>query len=140
MRGESMLPALRPDDLVLVDKLTLRSREPQRGDAVVLIPPGPPGQYYVKRVVGLPEEQVRIRGGDVTIFNREHPDGFTLSEPYLFKGTRTEAPTAAPVSIPAGSYFVLGDNREHSSDSRYFGVVPRQNIVGIVARRIWPPA
>jgi signal peptidase I len=140
VKGASMAPAYEADDLVFVDKLAYRSRDPQRGDVVVLIPPGQPGQYYVKRIVGLPEEKVRIRGGEVTVFNSVHPDGFTLSEPYLFKEASTEALTAEPMSVPAGSYFVLGDNREHSNDSRYWGTVPRQNIVGIIALRVWPPA
>lgn len=139
MQGDSMLPTLRPDDLVMVDKLTLRMREPRRGDVVVLSPPHQPDQYYVKRVVGLPGETVKFSRGEVVIDSEQRSEGSTLSEPDLLEATGSEASGGQSFYVPVGSYFVLGDNRDASSDSRSWGALPRANIVGIVSLRIWPP-
>jgi signal peptidase I len=138
VKGESMEPTYIPNDLILVDKLAYRSRSPARGDVVVIVRPDNPGTYSIERIVGLPNEQVLIANGIVTIDGGD-TRSVALSEPYLLKQSSTEAVTDKPVLIPADSYFVLGDNREHSNDSRYWGTLPRDHIVGIVAAKIWPP-
>jgi signal peptidase I len=142
VRGVSMLPTLHEGDLLLVDKLTLRFREPERGDVVVLVAPEPAEtkQYYVKRIVGLPGEKIQFKNGKVVIYNAANPQGLTLDESYIPKNFVTEGLTSEPVSIPDGSYYTLGDNRGSSKDSRYWGTLPRWNIVGVIAARIWPPA
>jgi signal peptidase I len=139
IRGDSMLPAYQSGDLLLVDKLAIRSHTPQRKEVAVIIPNDQPGQYYVERVIGLPGEDVQIASGQVMIYDTTHSDGYVLPEPYLFKQAATEGLTTARIHVPEGTYFVLGDDREHSNDSRYWGMVPTSNIVGIVIGRIWPP-
>lgn len=140
VRGVSMRPTLHEGDLLLVDKLALRFREPERGDIVVLVPPGErQKQYYVERIIGLPEDTVEFADGRVMIFNAAAPDGMQLAEPYVAEEDVTEAPGAQRVEVSAAHYFTMGDNREQANDSRYWGTLPRWNIVGVVAARIWPP-
>jgi signal peptidase I len=142
MKGESMEPNFHTDELFVVDKISYRFQDPQRGDVVVLIPPTSEEsqQYHVKRIIALPGEGVQFQNGKVVIFNDAHPEGMTLSESYI-PDTRdfdTEGLFSEPVTIPANSYFTLGDNRKHSNDSRYWGVLPRWNIVGKASVVIWP--
>jgi signal peptidase I len=107
---------------------------------IVLVPPEPDQttQFYVKRIVGLPGEKVQVKSGKVVIYNATYPFGFMLDESYLPADERTEGSSSEPVPVPNGSYYVLGDNREHSNDSRYWGVLPRRNIVGQVGEHLWP--
>jgi signal peptidase I len=107
---------------------------PRRGDIVVFRPPGSASEPYIKRIVGLPGETLEIRDGLVQI------NGVPLHEPYVnsstsWRGTGTES----TVTIPEGEYFVLGDNRSNSSDSRTFGTVPKENIIGKSWVAYWPP-
>lgn len=139
--SDSMLPTLQPGDHIVVDKLALDFRSIHRGDVVVFRAPpgiGSPYPYLVKRVVGLPGDVVSEDGqGNVAI------DGQDISEPYLYPGSETTGLPSGPgggIRVPAGEYFVMGDNREHSEDSRGFGPIPRSSIVGVVVARIWPPS
>jgi len=140
VKGESMEPNFHSEDLLIVDKLSYRFQDPQRGDVIVLIPPPDTKQYYVKRIVGLPGESIRFLNGKVVIVNDEHPEGMTLTEAYLPTTLATYGSTTEAISIPAGSYFVLGDNREHSNDSRAWGALPATNIVGRAWVVLWPPS
>ncbi len=106
-------------------------RPPARGDVVVFRAPQSPDRDFIKRVIGLPGERVEIRDGRVLI------NGRTLNEPYISEPPRYEMP---PLVVPDGSYFVLGDHRNNSSDSHVWGVVPRENIVGAAWISYWPPA
>ena len=137
IQQESMEPTVRPDQYVLVDKLTPRLTGYARGDIVVFEPPSTwadPGTEFIKRVVGLPGERVALRGGDVYV------DGSVLAEPYLPAGVRTEAIGSEQTwTVPAGDVFVMGDNRPDSADSRVFGPVPIQSITGRAWLRYWPP-
>jgi signal peptidase I len=131
--SESMVPTLKVHDRVLVNKLSYKLHAVHRGDIVVFkAPPGSdPGiDDLVKRVVGLPGETVSGHGGHVYINNKE------LSEPYLPAGMYTS--DFAPVKIPPNSYWVMGDNRINSKDSRVFGTISKGKIVGRVFVRIWP--
>ena len=98
--------------------------KPQRGDIVIFRPPNGKDEYYIKRIIGLPEETVKISEGSVFIINNENPDGYELSEPYLNK-TNTgntvvnRRNSSAEFTVPENSYFVLGDNRIMSNDSRH---------------------
>jgi len=141
VNGESMMPAYASGDILFVDRLSRRAHNPERGDVVVLVSPEPSttAQFYVKRIIALPGERVQARSGKVFVTNAMHPTGYELPEPYIVSGTVTEDLSDDPVTVPENAYFVLGDNREHSNDSRYWGPLPRDHIVGIVAMKIWPP-
>lgn len=128
VRGYSMEPTLHQEERLLVEKVSYRFHAPQRGDIVVLKVAQEPIPL-VKRVIGLPGETVEIRQGKVYV-NGQH-----LDEPYLRQTPYGNMP-ARPV--PAGSIFVLGDNRNNSNDSRYFGVVPLDDVVGKAWLRYWP--
>ncbi len=127
--GQSMEPTLHTNDRVILDKLTYRFRPPQRGDVVVL-QLNKKGPHLIKRIVGLPGETIAIHDGRVYI------NGQPLDEPYLNGPTKGYL---APTHIPPGHYFVLGDNRQASNDSRSFGPVAREHIQGRAIFRYWPP-
>ncbi|KKP93871.1 MAG: Signal peptidase I, partial [Candidatus Moranbacteria bacterium GW2011_GWE1_36_7] len=112
-------------------------RELNRADVVVFRYPKDPKQFFIKRVIGLPGEKVKVESGVVTIYNAEHPDGFLLDEKaYLPAGLITNNP--ATVQLKADEYFVLGDNRQASHDSRVWGPLPEKDVIGKVLIRAWP--
>jgi len=129
VRGSSMEPTLHDGQYLVVSKLTYWLHPPERGDIIVFHPPDNPVEDYIKRIAGLPGEQVEIRSGEVWV------DGMRLEEPYI----------ANPGSYSGswnpgdGQYFVLGDNRGNSSDSHNWGVLPEENIVGKAWLCYWPP-
>lgn len=125
--GSSMEPNFHNREYILVDKVSYNFSTPQRGQVIVFHPPENPGENYIKRVIGIPGDTIEITGGHVFVNNIE------LTEPYLSKANQGETEqynTNGPVKLAADQYFVLGDNRLHSSDSREWGVLPRQNIIG----------
>ncbi len=128
--GQSMEPNLHTDQRIVVEKLSYRFHLPRRGDVVVLRLPRDPSELLIKRVIALPGETVEIRDGAVWV------DGQPLDEPYL---TQPTAGQMAPLVVPEGHVFVLGDNRAYSNDSRAFGPVPLDNIVGHAWLSYWPP-
>jgi signal peptidase I len=143
----SMLPTLQLGDRIIVDKLSYRVHDVHRGDIVVFARPPLEDQEYadlVKRVIGLPGETISSRGGEVYI------DGHPLKEPWLpaeqnsFTGPlagndpHPQFDLPGPVKIPPGQYFVMGDNRTDSEDSRFFGPIPKSLIVGRAVAVIWP--
>lgn len=131
VHGQSMEPSLHENQRVIVDMLSYRFGTPQRGEIVVLdVPERHSGPPLIKRVIGLPGDLVEIRDGAVFI-NDER-----LNEPYLDQVTQGWMP---PTRVPEECVFVLGDNRRSSNDSRYFGVVPFEKILGRAWVRYWPP-
>src|SRR4051794_7591397 len=131
--SESMVPTLKVHDRVLVNKLSYKLHPVHRGDIVVFKAPegSDPGiDDLVKRVIGLPNETVAAHGGHIYI------DGQELPETYLPKGTTTS--TFSAVTLKPDHYWVMGDNRNNSKDSRVFGPITKHNIVGRVFFRIWP--
>ena len=134
---QSMQHTLEPDQYVLVDKLTPRFDDFKRGDIVIFDPPanwvGGTSTPYIKRIIGLPGDTVEVRDG------LAHVNGVPLSEPYIYEGNTTEqtGPDSRWVIAP-GSYFVMGDHRQDSADSRVFGPVPRDRIIGRAWLRYWP--
>jgi signal peptidase I len=132
--SESMVPTLAVGDRVLVNKLADRFGDPDRFDIEVFrAPEGTETaeiKDLVKRVVGLPDETIEGRDGRIYI------DGKLLEEPFLPPGTQSR--TFGPVEVPPGHYFMLGDNRQFSKDSTYFGPIPRSSMIGRVFVRIWP--
>ncbi len=137
VKGASMEPNFFDHEYLIIDELSYRFREPKRGDIVVFRYPSDPKQYFIKRVVGLPGETVEIAGGQVKIFNSQHPNGQILDEEtYLEKDTFTA--NTRNVTLKADELYVLGDNRNVSLDSRIFGPLHRSDIVGRVWLRGWP--
>lgn len=131
VEGQSMEPNLHPNQRLIIEKVSYRFDMPERGDIVVLKLPGRRSEPLIKRVIGLPGETVEIHGGQVFI------NGKPLKEPYLRTRTYGDMP---PRKVPEGCIFVLGDNRNASNDSRFFGPVPLENIVGRAWIRYWPPS
>jgi signal peptidase I len=132
--GESMHPTFENLDYLIVDELVYDFHAPQRGDVIVFRYPGDPSIFYIKRIIGLPGETVAINQGVVTITTAAGQT-FTLSEPYVVDQDVTYTKT---VTLGTGQYFVMGDNRPNSSDSRVWGPLPRQNIIGRVDLRLLP--
>jgi len=135
VEGSSMYPNFKNGDYLIIDELTYHLREPARGEVIVFHPPKTPSDFYIKRIIGLPNERVIIKDGQVIIYNNSHPNGFILDEAYLLDN-KTSGDT--DVKLGNNEYFVLGDNRYASYDSRAWGVLYRDKIVGIVRLRIWP--
>lgn len=150
--GSSMEPTFDNWDYLVTDRLSYRLVEPKRGDVVVFCLPHAgecslfdrlkKGTWFaprtlIKRVIGLPGETITIEGNAVTIVSAAHPNGVTLQEPYL-SSDNLGGPTGVTTSLGPDEYFVLGDNRRVSSDSRVWGVLPREHIVGRVIVRLFP--
>ena len=137
--GASMEPNFQDWNYLIVDRLSYDISSPQRGDVIVFKLPEDTSRALIKRVIGLPGETVVISGPNptVTIINTAHPEGFTLQEPYIspedFGGS-----SGMRVTLAADQYFVLGDNRKVSADSRMWGILPRQDMVGRVFLRLYP--
>lgn len=125
----SMQPTLNEGELLVVYKLAYRLGEPHRGDIIVFHHNRQPPEDYIKRVIGLPGDEVRVEGGQVYV------NGIALNEPYI-----AEPPAYTGVwEVPPDSLFVLGDNRNRSSDSRIWGFVPMSDVVGRAVLIYWPP-
>lgn len=139
VRGASMEPAFDDGEYLVVDELsyTLGLRPPQRGDVVVFRYPLDPSQYFIKRIVGLPGETVRVREGVVSVASRQFPQGVLLDEStYLAPTETTEG--MAEAHLGPEEFFLLGDNRNHSSDSRAWGPLKRDLLVGRAWVRAFP--
>jgi signal peptidase I len=137
--GASMEPTFENWHYLIVDRVSYDLESPQRGDVVVFGLPSDTNRALIKRVIGLPGETVVLSGTDptVTIINKSHPNGFTLDEPYLDPNNYGGA-SDMRVTLSNDQYFVLGDNRKVSADSRLWGILPRQDIVGRVFLRLYP--
>lgn len=136
VEGASMEPNFENGEYLLIDEISYFFQNAKRGEVVVFHYPLDTSKYYIKRVVGLPDETVEIRNGQVKIYNSSQPDGFLLSEDYLGENLKTEGDIKK--KLGSDEYFVLGDNRVASSDSRRWGVLPKSDIVGRVWLRAWP--
>jgi signal peptidase I len=137
VKGASMEPTFDDREYLIIDELSYRMRQPERGEVVVFRYPLDPRQFFIKRVIGLPGETVKVADKKVFIINDAHPDGFVLDETSYLS---PEVPTNGDrtIKLGPGEYFVMGDNRTASLDSRTFGPLPAQNIVGRVWIRGWP--
>jgi signal peptidase I len=132
VKGASMEPNYHNGDYLIVDEISYRFNEPQRGDVIVFKYPNNPADRYIKRIIGLPGETVSITEGKISIVKEDKTlvlnESTYLSEDFLKTWSNRE--DLDPVTLGASQYFVLGDNRNASSDSRVWGLLPEQNIVG----------
>ncbi len=138
VKGSSMLPNFHNHEYLIVDEITYRFEHPQRGQVIVFRYPRNPQEYFIKRIIALPGEQIKFKDGQVVIFNQAHPNGFVLKEKYLPKDLSTYDRNGEKIFIEPNEYFVLGDNRNASKDSRSFGAVNKSFIIGKVLFRGWP--
>lgn len=134
VNGVSMSPTMQTNEYIIIDQLTYKFTEIERGDVVVFRAPPEPGKYYIKRIIGLPGEIVKIDNGEVTIINEENPDGLKLTEDYV-KYTKD---TNLLYEISDDHYFVMGDNRAESFDSKDWGLLPKKEIRGRAWLRLFP--
>jgi len=132
--GDSMFPTFHNAEYLIVDELTYRLSSPKRGDVVIFRYPKNPSRFFIKRIIGLPGETVTVANNSVTITNSEHPTGFVLDENYI----ATEVSGNQTTKLSDSEYFVMGDNRPASSDSRAWGPLPRNMIVGRAFLRVLP--
>ncbi|MEK7574111.1 MAG: signal peptidase I [Patescibacteria group bacterium] len=132
--GASMEPNFSSGDYLLVDEISYRFREPQRGEVVVFEPPLG-GSFFIKRIIGLPDEKIVIQNGEIIIFDRQG-NKMALKEDYLPANIKTFGDLE--VTLKSDQYFVLGDNRNFSFDSRSWGALSGEKIVGFARVRIWP--
>lgn len=138
VNGASMEPTFVDFDYLVINEIGYRLSDPHRGDIIVFRNPEGDGEYFIKRVIGLPGEEVLIEDSVITVRNSEFPNGFQLDEPYLSPGTVTSGRSSW--KLGSDELFVLGDNREASLDGRIFGPIQRDTIVGEAAVRAWPIA
>lgn len=131
--GASMEPTFSNGNYLLVDELTYRFRVPERGEVVVFRYPGDPSVFYIKRIIGLPGDRVTLAQNTITVY--ENGTKLALREKYL-DGHPTLG--AFDITVPQGEYFVMGDNRNFSYDSRSWGPLPQKDIIGVVRLRLWP--
>jgi len=138
VKGASMEPNFHDSEYLIIDELSYRFKPPTRGQVVVFRYPKNPQEYFIKRVVALPGEKIQIEDGQVMIYNDEHPEGLILSEAYLPDDLVTFDSVESLTTIGPDEYYVLGDNRGASKDSRSFGPVNKSFITGKVLFRGWP--
>lgn len=132
--GSSMFPTFRNNDYLIVDELSYRLGNPERYDVVIFRYPGDTTKFFIKRIIALPGETIDINGKDVTIINKENPNGFKLDQSFI----NNEMNTTKHYELKNDEYFVLGDNRNASSDSRVWGGVPRKLLIGRAFVRLYP--
>lgn len=135
VEGASMVPTFETGDYLIVDEISYRFKTPERGSVLIFKYPKDPKKSFIKRVIGLPNEIISISDGQITITNTQHPDGFVLDEPYVKLSTKDNL----EYTLKRNEYFVLGDNRASSADSRIWGPVPEGNIIGRPIIRFFPP-
>lgn len=137
--GSSMQPNFHDRDYLIVDRLSYRTSPPQRGDVIVLKYPKDESEFFIKRIIGLPGDTIEFQNNRVVIVNQQYPNGLVLNEPYIPAGVPTLPLGPSTIGpLPQGEYFVLGDNRTGSSDSRFWGLLPADDIVGRVWMRVFP--
>lgn len=134
VNGASMDPTFKNGDYLIVDQVKFKLNSPERGEVLIFKYPRDTKKYFIKRIIGLPGETIEIKNGEVTIINEESPEGFALTEPYIvFKKNDNFS-----VKLNADEFFVLGDNRLGSADSRLWGPLPEKLIVGRPLIRLFP--
>ena len=137
VKGASMESTFENNDYILIDELSYFFRDPRRDEIIVFRSPENSSQFFIKRIIGLPGDTVKIENNKVSIFNDQSPEGLLLNESsYLDRGQETRGNIT--MTISSSNYFVMGDNRLQSSDSRKWGELDKSLITGKVFIRIWP--
>jgi len=136
VKGASMEPNFYEKEYLIIDELSYRFRAPERGEVVVFRYPDNPKEYFLKRLISLPGETIKISGGKVIIYNQDNPEGWELQEFYLPDDLATQGERI--ITNGDSQYFVMGDNRDNSFDSRRFGPIDSSLIVGRAWFRGWP--
>lgn len=134
--GASMEETFQSGEYLIVDQVTYNFHKPERGDVIVFRYPKEPSKFFIKRVIGLPGDTINIAGNVVTISNDANPNGTVLNEPYI---KSMDIPTNLVETLGEREYFVMGDNRDESSDSRAWGVLQEDRIIGRAFIRLFPP-
>jgi len=129
--GSSMEPNFRDGERLVVNTVVYKFSEPERGDVIILVPPFPHTEDFIKRVIALPGDTVEVKGGVVYVNGKALDESAYIVDPPKY--------TLAKQTIPEGEYFVLGDNRNYSNDSHTGWLLPRQNIIGKASLAYWPP-
>lgn len=132
--GSSMVPTFENGEYLIVDEISYILGEPSRGDVVIFRYPNDTKKFFIKRIIGLPGETVDVNGNEVTIYNKENEEGIKLSQPYL----KTSSGIKTHTELKDDEYFVMGDNRGASSDSRIWGPVSKDLLVGKAFVRLFP--
>lgn len=132
--GESMFPTFTDGDYLIVDEISYTLKGAHRGDVVIFRYPNDPKRFFIKRIIGMPNEKIEITNGAVKIYNSENTEGFILNEPYI----NESFDTTETYITKSDEYFVMGDNRNRSSDSRMWGVLPKKLIMGRAYLRLLP--
>ena len=132
--GESMVPTFQDGQYLIVDEISYILNGGHRGDVVVFRYPGDTKRFFIKRIIGMPNEKISISDGKVKITNKENPNGFILDEPYI----NEKFSTTQEYTTGNDEYFVMGDNRNHSSDSRFWGILPKKLMIGRAFLRLLP--
>lgn len=132
--GSSMDPTFKDGDYLIVDQLTKRFKETERESVVIIKYPKNPSKFFIKRLIAFPDEKVEIKNGTVTVFNNDHPEGIEIKDSYVVYGKNENF----SIELGENEYFVMGDNRAGSSDSRVWGSLPKKNIVGRPILRLLP--
>lgn len=132
--GSSMVPTFENGDYLIVDKISYKLTSPKRDDVVIFRYPGDTTKFFIKRIIGLPNETIDIKGDKIIITNTKHKDGFTLDQPFI----KNPSNNNIHYELKNDEYFVMGDNRNASSDSRYWGAVNKNLLSGRAFLRLLP--
>lgn len=133
--GASMEPTFHNGEYLIVDQVSYKLEKPERGDVIIFKYPKDPSKYFIKRLIGLPGDTLSVNGNVITVYNEANPDGLILPEPYV---ANMNPSTTLTEILGEGEYFVMGDNRDNSSDSRVWGILNEKLIVGRALVRLFP--
>ncbi len=137
VKGSSMEPNFEDGDYLIVDEISYRFEEPKRGDVIIFRYPNNPSEFFIKRIIGLPGETVEIKDNKISIYSSAHPEGIALNESeYLDNAVVTSGNIYQ--QLGEDEYYVLGDNRVASSDSRRWGILNKRYVIGKAWLRAWP--
>jgi signal peptidase I len=138
VKGASMEPNFYDKEYLLIDEISYRFQAPRRGEVVVFRYPQDPREYFIKRLIGLPGETLKVEGGELYLLDKSNDSWTKINEDYLSPAHQTFAFDSSQITLGPDEFFVLGDNREHSRDSRFFGPLNRRYLTGRVMFRGLP--
>lgn len=136
VKGSSMEPNFHNNEYILTDKISYRFREPERGDVIIFKAPRNPDVDYIKRVIALPGERVKVDKGYIYVNDKKLNEKYLIDSTPIFPGSFVQE--GVDITVAEDEYFVMGDNRPHSSDSREFGPIGKDLIIGRAFFRYWP--